>query len=89
MNSGSRPCAPRYFEVTASAVPWPNWDPGAWPRMPSPPPPPICWLIELSVPVSLAMICSTGPPGANCTIVKLISMMPIIVGTMRSARFRR
>ena len=25
MNSGSRPCAPRYFDETASAAPWPSW----------------------------------------------------------------
>jgi hypothetical protein len=32
--------------------------------------------MELSCPVSWAMMRSTGPPGANCTMVKLISMIP-------------
>ena len=34
----------------------------------------------VSLPVSLAITCSTGPPGANCTTTKATSMMPSKVG---------
>ena len=88
MNSGSSPCAPRYLDVMLSPAPWPICD---WLPLPmvSRAPPPSRSEIDVSVPVSLAIICSTGPPGANCTITKLISMMPSIVGMMRSSRLRR
>ena len=79
MNSGSSPCAPRYFEVTTSAAPWPSC---AWLPLDSAslPPPPMRWTMEESRPVSCAMMRSTGPPGANWMMTKLISMMPNSVG---------
>jgi hypothetical protein len=40
------------------------------------------------MPVDWAMICSTGPPGANWTRMKLMTMMPNRVGTMSSRRRR-
>ncbi len=39
-----------------------------------------------AVPVTWAITCSTGPPGANCTMTKLITMMPSRVGTISSRR---
>jgi hypothetical protein len=44
---------------------------------------------ETSVPLIWAMTRSTGPPGANCTMAKLISMIPSRVGMMSRTRFRR
>ena len=84
MNSGSSPCAPRYFEVTAS-TPEP---PCARPRLPKSPPgePEMREVAPVSAPVSLAITCSTGPPGANCTTTNATSMMPNMVGTMNSRR---
>ena len=38
------------------------------------------------VPVIWAMICSTGPPGASCTMAKLITMIPNKVGMISSSR---
>ena len=46
-------------------------------------------VIETSLPVSCAIMRSTGPPGANWMMTKLISMMPIIVGTISKSRFSR
>ena len=46
-------------------------------------------VIATSVPVSCAIMRSTGPPGANWMTTKLISMMPNIVGRMSSTRFSR
>ena len=40
----------------------------------------------VSAPVSLAITCSTGPPGANCTTTKATSMMPNMVGIMNRMR---
>jgi hypothetical protein len=45
--------------------------------------------MELSWPVSCAMMRSTGPPGANCTMTKLMSMIPKSVGMISSRRLRR
>ena len=56
---------------------------------PSPWPPLIRAVAETSVPEICAITRSIGPPGANCTMAKLISMIPNRVGTMRRTRFRR
>ena len=40
----------------------------------------------MSKPCSCAMMRSTGPPGANCTMTKEINMMPRIVGIISSTR---
>ncbi len=40
-------------------------------------------------PFSSEIICSTGPPGANCTTKKLIAMMPNNVGITSSNRRSR
>jgi hypothetical protein len=41
-----------------------------------------------AVPSSLASICSTGPPGAACTMKKFSTMMPNSVGITRARRRR-
>jgi hypothetical protein len=41
---------------------------------------------DASSPCSCASTRSTGPPGANCTITKEISMMPSKVGIISSKR---
>ena len=84
MNSGSRPCAPRYLEGADTSP----GTPCGRPAPKSPPPPLILAVAATSVPVSCAMRRSTGPPGANCTMTNVISMMPIMVGTMSSSRRR-
>ena len=63
----------------------------AWlpPAKPSPWPPPMRAVAETSVPVSCAITRSTGPPGANWMMAKLISMIPNSVGMISSMRFRR
>jgi hypothetical protein len=82
MNSGSSPCAPRYFELTASA------DAPTWPRGPkSPPPPEILDVPPVSAPESCASTRSTGPPGANCTTTKETNRIPSSVGNI--SRMRR
>jgi len=43
-------------------------------------------LVAPSKPSSLAIICSTGPPGAAWMITKLISKMPSNVGMISSSR---
>jgi hypothetical protein len=52
----------------------------------SPPPPesrsPEPWLVRSEI------TCSTGPPGANCTMAKEIAMMPTIVGIISRRRRR-
>ncbi len=87
MNSGSRPWAPRYLA-----------EPGSWAficralcwaPMPSPPLPEMREVAPESVPVSCAITRSTGPPGANCTMAKLITMIPNIVGKISNRRLRR
>jgi hypothetical protein len=40
----------------------------------------------VSEPESCAITRSTGPPGANCTTRKLMSMMPKMVGIMNRMR---
>ena len=45
--------------------------------------------MEASVPVILAIIRSTGPPGANCTMAKVTSITPKMVGMMSRRRFSR
>ena len=84
MNSGSRPCAPRYLEVTAST---PDAPPGC-PRVPKSPPgePEMREVAPVSEPESCAITRSTGPPGANCTTTNETSMMPNSVGIMSSTR---
>src|SRR5690606_18509680 len=44
---------------------------------------------ETSVPEICAMTLSTGPPGANCTMAKLITMIPSSVGKISRILFRR
>ena len=77
MNSGSSPCAPRYLEGADTSPGTPPW-----PGLPakSLPPPLNIEVAPVSVPVSWAISFSTGPPGANCTMTKVTSMMPNIVG---------
>ena len=62
--------------------------PCARPRLPKSPPgePEMREVAPVSAPVSLAITCSTGPPGANCTTTNATSMMPNIVGTMNNRR---
>ena len=43
---------------------------------------------EKPKPAASAKTCSTGPPGANCTMTKLTSMMPNRVGTISARRLR-
>ena len=82
MNSGSRPCAPRYFDEASP------------PLSSSPPLPAIAAAARDAVagsppwPVSLAITCSTGPPGANWMTAKEIAMIPSIVGIISSMRRR-
>jgi len=40
---------------------------------------------SLPMPLDWAMARSTGPPGANCTMAKLSSMIPNSVGIMSSS----
>ena len=58
------------------------------PRLPKSPPgePEMREVAPVSAPVSLAITCSTGPPGANCTTTKATSMMPNMVGIMNRMR---
>src|SRR5436305_8418336 len=73
MNSGSRPCAPRYFELTSPpGVACPA------PRAPKSPPcePEIREVAPVSEPEICAITRSTGPPGADCTTKKDTSMIP-------------
>src|SRR5437588_746792 len=71
MNFGSSPCAPRYLPVVS---------PPARPTCPlavapiSEPPPPKRDVAPASKPCNCAIMRSTGPPGANCTIM-LVSFM--------------
>ena len=44
---------------------------------------------DTSVPVIWAITRSTGPPGANWMMAKLINMIPNMVGMMSRMRFRR
>ncbi len=83
MNFGSSPWAPRY--LLAAVLP-PSWELSAG-RLKSPPPPPLILLVaSVAVPWSCAIICSTGPPGANCTMTKLTTMIPNRVGMISSRR---
>ena len=59
--------------------------PGSARRRESPPPPEMRDVAPESLPCSCAMMRSTGPPGANCTITNEISMIPKIVGIIRSS----
>jgi hypothetical protein len=59
---------------------------GFCPPEKSPPPPEMREVAPESCPCSCAMMRSTGPPGANCTITKEISMIPRSVGIMRRTR---
>ena len=45
-------------------------------------------VVVIDSPDISAIACSTGPPGANCTITKLISMTPNSVGGISRARRR-
>ena len=84
MNSGSSPCAPRYFEVTASTCE----PPCSCPRAPKSPPgePEMREVAPVSAPESCAITRSTGPPGANCTTTNETSMIPNRVGIMNRMR---
>jgi hypothetical protein len=82
MNSGSSPWAPRYLELAASAGPL-----RICPRAPkSLDGPETRELPPVSAPLSCAMMRSIGPPGANCTTVNEISMMPNRVGIISNRR---
>ena len=83
MNSGSSPWAPRYLLV----VPSPPASGALGPRLSS------LWLVPLrravastAVPEICAIICSTGPPGADWMTTKLRTMIPSRVGTISSTR---
>src|SRR6202142_1370915 len=83
MNSGSRPCAPRYFELRSI------WAPDCTaPRFPKSPPddPEMREVAPVSLPDNCAMTRSTGPPGANCTTTNDTSMIPKMVGIMNRMR---
>ena len=62
MKAGSRPCAPRYLELTSAAAPL-----AAPPRELKSPlaEPEMRDVAPVSAPESCAMTRSTGPPGAN------------------------
>ena len=85
MNSGSSPCAPRYLDESASArglgsarnrsLSRNHRRRRKYARLPSPP-----------CPVSCAITCSTGPPGANWMTVKDSNMIPRIVGIISKRR---
>ena len=85
MIAGSRPCAPRYFDVELISLPACDWPPAAksvaWP-------PPIRSVADTSVPFNMAMIFSTGPPGANCTTMNVSNMIPNSVGIINKTRLR-
>src|SRR5947209_18066384 len=82
INSGSRPCAPRYFELTSPpALGCPC------PRAPKSPPcePEMREVAPVSEPEICAITRSTGPPGANCTTTKDTNMIPSRVGIDRKS----
>src|SRR5262245_28323817 len=82
MKSGSRPCAPRYFELTASIC-----EPPCTPReLKSPCEPETRDVAPVSEPDSWAMTRSTGPPGANCTTRNDTSRIPNRVGIISNRR---
>jgi len=83
MKAGSSPCAPRYFELTASS--WPA--PCSW-RAPKSPPaePEMRDVAPVSEPDNWASTRSTGPPGANCTTTNETSRIPNSVGIISSRR---
>ena len=85
MNSGSSPRAPRYLLVTADDAASACAAEGEAP-VSVPPPPPNRLVGATLVPVTSAMICSTGPPGATWMIRKLTTMIPISVGIIRNSR---
>ena len=64
MNSGSSPRAPRYLLVTAEEAAS-AWAADGEAPVSVPAPPPKRLVGATSVPVTWAMICSTGPPGAT------------------------
>ena len=84
MNSGSRPCAPRYFDDPPSTPEAPS----APPRAPKSPPgePEMRDVAPVSEPDNCAITRSTGPPGANCTTANDTSMIPSKVGIISSTR---
>ena len=45
-------------------------------------------VVVVASPAISAIACSTGPPGANCTTMKLITITPKSVGGRSSARRR-
>jgi hypothetical protein len=83
MNSGSSPCAPRYWLSVEAAACWPAPPPAV-----SDPPPENRSVAEPPTAVSSAITCSTGPPGANCTTTKLTSMIPNRVGIISASLLR-
>ena len=87
MNSGSSPWAPRYLLVMTPPAPSPTLG-MTWPPEPTSAPvePPMRAVAPTTLPLIWAMICSTGPPGANCTTTKLTTMMPNSVGIMSKRR---
>src|SRR5690242_7249416 len=76
MMCGSSPRAPRYVPLVLGAEA-------------SLAPAPVMRPVVSPLPFSSAIICSTGPPGANCTTTKLIAMMPNSVGNTSSRRRMR
>ena len=82
ISSGSRPRAPRYLLVSARCE-MSNWlsvptSPGPAPEMRA--------VAPTALPVSSAIACSTGPPGAIWMIAKLITMIANSVGMISSRR---
>src|SRR2546428_3417619 len=85
MNSGSSPRAARYLLVR-SVAPGPAPRSRGPARAVSPVPPDTRAVASTALPLARALITSTGPPGATCTMAKLTTMMPKSVGTIRSSR---
>jgi hypothetical protein len=52
-------------------------------------PPPVSRLVVSPLPFISAIICSTGPPGANWITAKLMAMIPSSVGITSSRRRSR
>src|SRR5256885_2297922 len=73
----SRPRAPRDWFGLAELAP---------PPTSPPPPPPKRALAPTAVPLSSAITCSTGPPGAAWITAKLITMIANSVGMISSSR---
>src|SRR4029450_11412928 len=83
ISSGSSPRAPRYLLLPSL----PGTAPGIVGAAVSPvAEPPTRAVASPASPLMRAIISSTGPPGAACTTMKLTTMMPKSVGTIRGRR---